>query len=339
MKVVTFGEVMLRIEPEGYYRFVQSDKMTTTFGGAEANVAVSLAHFGADSVYVTKLPAHEIGQCAVNALRRFGVNTSFITRGGNRVGIYFNERGASQRPSKCIYDRVGSAIAESSSDDFDWDRIFEGADWFHLTGITPALGGNLPSICIEACKKAKEKNIPVSIDLNYRSKLWTKEQAKETMEKIAPYAHVCVANEEDAKDVFGIEADDTDIENGKLNKNGYKTVAKKLADKYGFKKVAITLRTSINANINRWTALYYDGADYYFSREHEMMIVDRLGGGDSFCAGLIYSILSGKSSFDAVEFASAASCLKHSVEGDFNMVTAEEVERLAAGNASGRIQR
>lgn len=339
MKVVTFGEVMLRIEPEGYYRFVQSDKMTTTFGGAEANVAVSLANFGMDSVFVTKLPSHEIGQCAVNALRRFGVNTSSISRGGKRVGIYFNERGASQRPSKCIYDRAGSAIAESSPEDFDWDKIFEGADWFHLTGITPALGGNLPSICIEACKKAKEKNIPVSVDLNYRSKLWAKAQAKETMEKIAPYADVCVANEEDAKDVFGIEADDTDIENGKLNKNGYKTVAKKLADKYGFKKVAITLRTSINANINRWTALLYDGEEYYFSREHEMMIVDRLGGGDSFCAGLIYSILNGKSSHDAVEFASAASCLKHSVEGDFNMVSAEEVECLVAGNASGRIQR
>ncbi|MBQ0039572.1 MAG: sugar kinase, partial [Treponema sp.] len=255
MRIVTFGELMLRIEPEGYYRFVQSDKMTTTFGGAEANVAVSLANFGADSVYVTKLPSHEIGQCAVNALRRFGVDTSFITRGGNRVGIYFNERGASQRPSKCIYDRAGSAIAESSSADFDWDKILDGADWFHVTGITPALGGNLPDICIEACRKAREKGVPVSIDLNYRSKLWTKEQAKETMEKIAPYADVCVANEEDAKDVFGIEADDTDIENGKLNKNGYKTVAKKLADKYGFKKVAITLRTSINANINRWTAL------------------------------------------------------------------------------------
>lgn len=339
MKVVTFGEVMLRIEPEGYYRFVQSDKMTTTFGGAEANVAVSLANFGMDSAFVTKLPSHEIGQCAVNALRRFGVNTSSISRGGKRVGIYFNERGASQRPSKCIYDRAGSAIAESSPEDFDWDKIFEGADWFHLTGITPALGGNLPSICIEACKKAKEKNIPVSVDLNYRSKLWAKAQAKETMEKIAPYADVCVANEEDAKDVFGIEADDTDIENGKLNKNGYKTVAKKLADKYGFKKVAITLRTSINANINRWTALLYDGEEYYFSREHEMMIVDRLGGGDSFCAGLIYSILNGKSSHDAVEFASAASCLKHSVEGDFNMVSAEEVECLVAGNASGRIQR
>lgn len=339
MKVVTFGEVMLRIEPEGYYRFVQSDKMTTTFGGAEANVAVSLANFGVDSVYVTKLPSHEIGQCAVNALRRYGVDTSFITRGGNRVGIYFNERGASQRPSKCIYDRTGSSIAESVPSDFDWKRIFEGADWFHVTGITPALGGNLPEICMEACRTAKEMGIPVSIDLNYRSKLWSKDEARTIMEKIAPYADVCVANEEDAKDVFGIEADDTDIENGKLNKNGYKTVAKRLSEKYGFKKVAITLRTSINANINRWSALFYDGQEYYFSREHEMMIVDRLGGGDSFCAGLIYSILSGKDSKDAVEFASAASCLKHSVEGDFNMVSAEEVESLAAGNASGRIQR
>ncbi|MCI5829326.1 MAG: sugar kinase [Treponema sp.] len=339
MKVVTFGEIMLRIEPEGYYRFVQSDKMTTTFGGAEANVAVSLANFGLESVYVTKLPCHEIGQCAVNALRRFGVDTSFVSRGGNRVGIYFNERGASQRPSKCIYDRAGSSIAESKPEDFDWDRIFENADWFHLTGITPALGGALPAICIEACKKAREKNIPVSIDLNYRSKLWSKMQAKETMEKIAPFADVCIANEEDARDVFGIEADDTDVENGKLNKAGYKIVARKLADKYGFKKVAITLRTSINANINLWTALYYDGKEFYFSREHEMNIVDRLGGGDSFCAGLIYSILKEKSSAQTVEFASAASCLKHSIEGDFNMVSAEEVERLASGDASGRILR
>lgn len=339
MKVVTFGEIMLRIEPEGYYRFVQSDKMTTTFGGAEANVAVSLANFGIDSFFVTKLPIHEIGQCAVNYLRRFGVNTSYITRGGSRVGIYFNERGASQRPSKCIYDRSGSSIAQCVATDFDWDKIFEGANWFHLTGITPALGGMLPLICIEACKKAKEKNIPVSIDLNYRSKLWTKEQAKETMEKIAPYADVCIANEEDARDVFNIEADDTDVENGKLNKEGYKTVAKKLVEKYGFKKVAITLRTSINANINRWSALYYDGTEYYFSREHEMIIVDRLGGGDSFCAGLIYSILNGKNAVQTVEFASAASCLKHSVEGDFNMVSAQEVELLASGNATGRIQR
>ncbi len=339
MKIVTFGEIMLRLEPEGYYRFVQVDKMTSTFGGAEANVAISLANFGAESFYVTKLPCHEIGQCAINALRRFGVQTDFIVRGGNRVGIYFNERGASQRPSKCIYDRADSAIALSKKSDFDWNKIFNNADWFHFTGITPALGGELPEICIEACNVAKSKGITISCDLNYRSKLWSKEQAKEVMEKIAPYIDICISNEEDAKDVFGIEANDTDIENGKLNKNGYKTVAQKLADKYGFKKVAITLRTSLNANRNKWAALFYDGKDFFFSHEYDMFIVDRLGGGDSFAAGLIYSILKNESSQRIVEFASAASCLKHSIEGDFNMVSVEEVERLAHGDSSGRILR
>ncbi|MCR5081382.1 MAG: sugar kinase [Treponema sp.] len=339
MKVVTFGELMLRLEPEGYYRFVQVDRMTSTFGGAEANVAISLANFGIDSTYVTKLPSHEIGQSAVNSLRRFGVDTSQIVRGGKRVGIYFNERGASQRPSKCIYDRAGSAIAESLPEDFNWDKIFEGASWYHITGVTPALGGNLPEICIQSCKAAKEKGLTVSLDLNYRSKLWSKEEAKKTMEKIASYVDICIANEDDAKDVFGIEAADTDTENGKLNKEGYKSVARQMVEKYGFKKVAITLRTSINANINKWSALYFDGSDFYFSREHEMFIVDRLGGGDSFCAGLIYSILNKETSPRVVEFASAASCLKHSIEGDFNMVTVEEVERLAHGDASGRIQR
>ncbi len=339
MKVVTFGELMLRLEPEGYYRFVQVDRMTSTFGGAEANVAISLANFGIDSTYVTKLPSHEIGQSAVNSLRRFGVDTSQIVRGGKRVGIYFNERGASQRPSKCIYDRAGSAIAESLTEDFNWDKIFEGASWYHITGVTPALGGNLPEICIQSCKVAKEKGLTVSLDLNYRSKLWSKEEAKKTMEKIASYVDICIANEDDAKDVFGIEAADTDTENGKLNKEGYKSVVRQMVEKYGFKKVAITLRTSINANVNKWSALYFDGSDFYFSREHEMFIVDRLGGGDSFCAGLIYSILNKETSQRVVEFASAASCLKHSIEGDFNMVTVEEVERLAHGDASGRIQR
>lgn len=339
MKVVTFGELMLRLEPEGYYRFVQVDRMTSTFGGAEANVAISLANFGLKSTYVTKLPSHEIGQSAVNSLRRYGVDTSKIVRGGKRVGIYYNERGASQRPSKCIYDRAGSAIAESVPEDFDWDKIFEGASWYHITGVTPALGGKLPEICIQSCKAAKKRGLTVSLDLNYRSKLWTKEEAKNTMEKIASYVDICIANEDDAKDVFGIEAADTDTENGKLNKEGYKSVARQMVEKYGFKKVAITLRTSINANVNRWSALYYDGSDFFFSREHEMFIVDRLGGGDSFCAGLIYSILKNESSQRVVEFASAASCLKHSVEGDFNMVTVEEVERLAHGDASGRIQR
>lgn len=339
MKVVTFGELLLRLEPEGYYRFVQVDKMTSTFGGAEANVAISLANFGMDSTYVTKLPEHEIGQAAVNSLRRFGVDTSKIVRGGSRVGIYFNERGASQRPSKCIYDRAHSSIAESTIQDFDWEKIFEGANWFHITGVTPALGGNLPEICETACAQAKKMGLTVSCDLNYRSKLWTKEQARQVMTRIAKYVDLCISNEEDARDVFGIEADGTDVKGGKLNKNSYMQVASKLKEQFGFSKVAITLRTSINANQNKWAALYFDGTSHHFSREYDMVIVDRLGGGDSFCAGLIYSLLTGKDSQSAVEFASAASCLKHTIEGDFNMVSVSEVERLAQGDISGRILR
>ena len=339
MKVVTFGELMLRLEPAGYYRFVQVDTMTSTFGGAEANVAVSLANYGMNSVYVTKLPKHEIGQSAVNNLRRYGVCTDYIVRGGERLGIYYNERGASQRGSKCIYDRAHSAIAEAKPEDFDWKTILKDCSWFHITGVTPALGGNLPDICLEACKTAKEMGATVSCDLNYRSKLWTKQQAREVMTKICAYVDVCIANEEDAKDVFGIEAKDNDAVGGHLNKEGYFSVAKQLVENIGFKKVAITLRTSINANQNKWAALFYDGTDFFFSKEYEMMIVDRLGGGDSFSAGLIYSILNGKDSQSSLDFAVAASCLKHSIEGDFNMVSVEEVEKLVAGNATGRIQR
>lgn len=339
MKIVTFGELMLRLEPAGYYRFVQVDTMTSTFGGAEANVAVSLANYGMNSVYVTKLPKHEIGQSAVNNLRRYGVCTDYIVRGGERLGIYYNERGASQRGSKCIYDRAHSAIAEAKPEDFDWKTILKDCAWFHITGVTPALGGNLPDICLEACKTAKEMGATVSCDLNYRSKLWTKQQAREVMTKICAYVDVCIANEEDAKDVFGIEAKDNDAAGGKLNKEGYFSVAKQLVENIGFKKVAITLRTSINANQNKWAALFYDGTDFFFSKEYEMMIVDRLGGGDSFSAGLIYSILSGKDSQASLDFAVAASCLKHSIEGDFNMVSVDEVEKLVAGNATGRIQR
>ena len=339
MKIVTFGELMLRLEPAGYYRFVQVDTMTSTFGGAEANVAVSLANYGMNSVYVTKLPKHEIGQSAVNNLRRYGVCTDYIVRGGERLGIYYNERGASQRGSKCIYDRAHSAIAEAKPEDFDWKTILKDCAWFHITGVTPALGGNLPDICLEACKTAKEMGATVSCDLNYRSKLWTKQQAREVMTKICAYVDVCIANEEDAKDVFGIEAKDNDAAGGKLNKEGYFSVAKQLVENIGFKKVAITLRTSINANQNKWAALFYDGTDFFFSKEYEMMIVDRLGGGDSFSAGLIYSILNGKDSQASLDFAVAASCLKHSIEGDFNMVSVDEVEKLVAGNATGRIQR
>ena len=338
-KVVTFGEIMLRLAPNGYYRFFQDNQMQATFGGGEANVAVSLANFGLDSVYVTKLPDHAIGQAAVNSLRYFGVDTSKITRGGDRVGIYYLEKGASQRGSVCIYDRKYSAIQQATIADFDWDNIFEGADWFHFTGITPALGPNLVEICKIACKKAKEKGVKISCDWNYRGKLWTRQEANVAMSELCQYVDVCIANEEDAKDVFGIEAENTDITGGKLNKEGYKSVAKQLADKFGFEKVAITLRSSISANDNDWAAMLYDGNEYCFSKEYHLHIVDRVGGGDSFGAGLIYAILSGKDSKGTIEFAVAASALKHSIEGDVNRVSVKEVEKLAGGDGSGRVQR
>ena len=339
MKVITFGEIMLRLAPEGYYRFVQAEKYLATYGGGEANVAVSLANYGIDAAFVTKLPAHEIGQAGVNALRRFGVDTSFIARGGDRVGIYFVEKGASQRPSKVIYDRAGSSIAQASPADFDWDAIFDGANWFHFTGITPALGDTLAQICLEACKKAKEKNITVSCDLNYRKKLWSREKAGQVMNELCKYVDVCIANEEDASDVFGIKAANTDITAGKVDHEGYKDVAKQLADRFGFQKVANTLRTSISANDNNWAAMLYDGNQYYFSKSYPIHIVDRVGGGDSFGAGLIYSCLNGFAPQETIEFAVAASCLKHAIEGDFNMVSVSEVQNLAGGDASGRVQR
>ena len=339
MRVVTFGEIMLRLAPNGYYRFFQNDQMQATFGGGEANVAVSLANFGLDSAYVTKLPDHAIGQAAVDALRYFGVDTDQIVRGGERVGIYYLEKGASQRGSVCIYDRKYSAIQMAEPTDFDWDAIFEGADWFHFTGITPALGENLVQICKEACEAAKKRGVKISCDLNYRGKLWTREQARAAMTDLCQYVDVCISNEEDAKDVFGIEAENTDIYGGKLNHEGYKSVAKQLADKFGFEKVAITLRSSISASDNDWAAMLYDGEDYYFSKSYRLHIVDRVGGGDSFGAGLIYSLLTGKSSAQAIEFAVAASALKHSIEGDFNRVSVKEVEKLAKGDGSGRVQR
>ncbi|MDD3429964.1 MAG: sugar kinase [Oscillospiraceae bacterium] len=338
-KVVTFGEIMLRLAPEGYYRFTQAEKMGSTYGGGEANVAISLANYGLDAAFVTKLPKHDIGQAAVNSLRKYGVDTSKIVRGGERVGIYYLEKGASQRPSKCIYDRAGSAIATATAADFDWNTIFEGVEWFHFTGITPALGANVVEICREACKAAKAKGITISCDLNYRGKLWTRAEAKAAMSDLCQYVDVCIANEEDAKDVFGIEAENTDIHGGKLNHDGYKSVAKQLADTFNFSKVAITLRSSISANDNDWAAMLYDGNEYYFSKSYHMHIVDRVGGGDSFGGGLIYSCLMGKEPQAALEFAVAASCLKHTIEGDYNMVSVDEVEKLAGGDGSGRVQR
>ena len=338
-KVVTFGEIMLRLAPEGYLRFVQSGKYEATYGGAEANVAVSLAGFGVHAAFVTKLPAHEIGQAAVNSLRQFGVDTSEIVRGGDRVGIYYCEKGASQRPSKVIYDRAHSAIAEAQEADFDWNKIFNGADWFHFTGITPALSDSVAAICLKAVKAAKKLGLTVSCDLNFRKKLWNREKACKVMSELCGYVDYCIANEEDAKDVFGIEAKGSDIQGGTLVKQNYVDVAEQLTERFGFKGVAITLRESISANDNRWSAMLYTGGKAYFSKQYAVHIVDRVGGGDSFGAGLIYALRKGKTHEEVVEFAVAASCLKHSIEGDYNLISVEEAEALAKGNASGRVQR
>ena len=341
MKVVTFGELMLRLAPEGYLRFIQSNKFEATFGGAEANVAVSLANYNQEVSFVSKLPNNEIGQMAINSLRQYGVNTSHIIRGGDRVGIYYCEKGASQRPSKVIYDRTYSSIALAKKEDFDWDKIFEDADWFHFTGITPALSKEVAEITLEACKAAKEKGIVVSCDLNFRKKLWSNKEANETMSKLCKYVDICIANEEDAKDVFAIEAKDTDINTGKLNKEGYVSVAKQLSQRFNFKYVAITLRESISANDNNWSAMLYNAKEgkAYFSKKYAIHIVDRVGGGDSFGAGLIYALRNSYKDQDAIEFAVAASCLKHSIEGDYNLVSLEEVKALANGDASGRVKR
>lgn len=338
-KVVTFGEIMLRLNPKGYLRFLQADSFEASYAGGEANVAVSLANYGLDSVFVSKVPAHDIGQCAVNVLRQYGVDTRYILRGGDRLGLYYVEKGASQRASKVIYDRAGSAIAASKSGEYPWDEIFEGADWFHWTGITPALGGDLPQICLEACQSAKAHGLKISCDLNYRKKLWTNRQANITMSKLMPYVDVCIANEEDAKDVFGIEARNSDITGGSLDREGYAAVAGEIHRRFGCEKVAITLRTSISASDNDWAALLYCGERAYFSPTYRIHIVDRVGGGDSFGGGLIYALLREKDPQAAIDFAVAASCLKHSIEHDFNLVTVDEVEALVNGNGSGRVQR
>ena len=338
-KVITMGEIMLRLSPTGFSRFVQADALELVFGGAEANVAVSLANFGMQSSYITKLPAHEIGQAAVNSLRRYGVDVSGIIRGGKRVGIYFLEKGASQRASKVIYDRANSAIAEASPSDFNWKEIFKGASWFHFTGITPALSKNAAEICLEACKTARSMGITVSCDLNYRKKLWTPDEAKETMSSICEFVDICISNEEDAEKVFGITSKNTVVSSGKLNEKGYKEVAAKLCKKFGFQKVGITLRESTSASENNWSAMLYTKGKAYFSKKYTMQVVDRLGGGDSFAAALICAELKGFKPQKQIDFASAASCLKHSINGDFNQVSFDEVLTLAQGDASGRVQR
>jgi 2-dehydro-3-deoxygluconokinase len=338
-KVVTFGELMLRYAPPGYLRFLQAKQFQVTCGGAEANVAADLASLGLDATFVSKLPAHEIGQLVVNSLRELGVDTSYILRGGSRVGVYYCEKGASQRPSKVIYDRTDSAIAQAQPGEFPWAEIFADAAWFHFTGITPALSDSCAALCEEAVRAAHAAGVPVSCDINYRKNLWSREKAGSVMGRLLPFADVCIANEEDAADVFGIHAASSNINAGKLSKEGYAQVAQQLSARFGCKTVAITLRQSISASDNIWSAMLYTAGESYFSKEYPVRIVDRVGGGDSFGAGLIYAMLQEQNTQEQLEFAVAASCLKHSIEGDFNLVSEKEVRHLMGGDASGRVQR
>ena len=321
--------------------FYQAEKFEASYAGGEANVAVSLANYGIESSFVTKLPDNPLGECARNAVRHFGVDTKDIVWGGKRLGLYFVEKGASQRPSRVVYDRADSSIATAKREDFDWAKIFDGAEWFHFTGITPALGGELPQICLDALEYCRANNITVSCDLNYRGKLWTKQEAGRVMAELVPYVDVLIANEADAADVFGIVGEGSDVESGKLNKEGYVSVAEQLVERFGVKKVAITLRTSLSAFDNLWAGMLYDAAtkNACFSTEYKVHIVDRVGGGDSFGGGLIYALIAGKDTQGAIDFAVAASCLKHSIEHDFNLVKVKDVEALAAGNGTGRVQR
>lgn len=341
-RVVTFGEIMLRLSTPGFSRFVQSQSFDATFGGGEANVAVSLANYGLESCFVTKLPKHEIGQSAVNHLRRFGVRTDYISRGGERIGIYFLESGASQRASKVIYDRAYSAISEIKPGDVDWGKVFEGADWFHWTGITPAIGKNAREVLKTACESAKANGVKISCDLNFRKKMWSEKEAQSVMIPLMEFVDVCIANEEDAEKSLGEKAGETKIESAEIDEQGYYKMAAHLLTKYNFESVAITLRESFSASRNGWSAMLAnkkDSKDGYRSKKYDIQIVDRVGGGDAFAGGLIYGLLTKENSKDALEFAVAASCLKQTIPGDFNFVSSDEVEKLAKGSGSGRVER
>lgn len=338
-KFVCFGEIMARLNPVGNLRLVQAEMLEISYAGGEANVAVSLANYGKDAGFVTKLPANDLAKAAMRKLRSYGVDVNDIVTGGERMGVYFVEKGASQRASKVLYDRKNSAIADAEITDFDWDKIFADTRWFHFTGITPALSDKAAAICMEALKKAKGKGIIVSCDLNYRNKLWTSEKAGRVMGELMPYVDVAIANEEDCEKVFGIKASGTDLTGGKLSKDGYSEVARTLSEHFGVPTVAITLRGSISASDNKWAGMLYTGGQSYFSKEYLIHIVDRVGGGDSFGGGLIYALSEGYEPQKAIEFAVAASCLKHTIEHDFNEVTVDEVEKLMNGDGSGRVQR
>lgn len=339
MKIVCLGEIMARLNPEGYLRFIQSKRLEISYAGGEANVAVSLANYGKDVHFVTKLPSNDLAKAAVMSLKSHDVDVSDIVYGGERLGIYFVEKGASQRPSKVIYDRKNSSIATAEEKDFDWERILKGAEWFHFTGITPALGENVANICKIACETAKKMGVTVSCDLNYRKNLWSSKKAGEVMGQLMQYVDLCIANEEDAEMVFDIKANDNDITGGKLSMAGYERVAKTLSQRFNIDKVAITLRGSISANDNNWAGMLYTDGKCYFSKNYLIHIVDRVGGGDSFGGGLIYALTEGYTPQSSIDYAVAASCLKHTIEQDFNLVTVEEVKKLMMGDGSGRVQR
>ncbi|WP_461205414.1 PfkB family carbohydrate kinase [Clostridium sp. DL1XJH146] len=338
-KVVTLGEIMLRLTTPNFQRFVQAEKFDVVYGGGEANVAVALSNYGLDAHFVSKLPDNAIGQSALNSLRKFGVQTDYIARGGERLGIYFLEIGASMRPSKVVYDRAHSAIAEATIADFDFDAIFEDAEWFHFSGITPAISDAAAKVTEEALKAAKRHNVTVSVDLNFRKKLWTPEKAQSVMRPLMEYVDVCIGNEEDAEKVLGFKPGDTDVTAGSLELDGYKKIFKEMKEQFGFKYVTSTLRESYSASDNGWSALIYDGNDFYHSKHYDIRLIDRVGGGDSFASGLIYGLMMLDNKEDALEFAVAASALKQTIPGDCNLVTVDEVNTLKDGDASGRVQR
>ena len=330
---------MLRLSTPGSKRFVQSDGFDVNYGGGEANVVVSLQNYGNEAFFVSKIPAHEIGQAAINSLRRFGVHTRYVARGGSRLGIYYLETGSSLRPSKVIYDRKHSSISEATPDDFDFDTIFAGADWFHWSGITPALSASTAECIRQACIAAKKAGVTISCDLNYRNKLWTAKEAQNVMCPLMQYVDVCIGNEEDAEKCLGFRPD-ADVENGKTEAEGYKHIFQDMLKTFGFKYVVGTLRESFSASHNGWKAMIYDGNEFYVSRRYEISpIVDRVGGGDSFSAGLIHGLANGKPMQWSLEFAVAASALKHTIPGDVNVVSISEVESLMNGNGNGRVER
>jgi 2-dehydro-3-deoxygluconokinase len=340
-KTVTFGELLLRLSAPGNERLFQSPVLNATFGGGEANVAVSLAHFGIDSHFVTRLPANPVGEAALRALRAEGVDVGAVQRGGSRIGTYFSETGASQRPSLVVYDRAHSAVSEIDPSAFRWGELLRGASWFHTTGITTALGKTAAECARRAMSAAREVGATVSFDLNYRRKLWTEEEARETVRPLLRHVHVLIANEEDLQTMLGVSVAHTDVGRGRLDPAAYRVTAERVVAEHGVAKVAITLRESISASENGWSALLYDGSSETLSPapRYLLRLVDRVGGGDSFAAGLIFAILDGRAPEAALRFAVAASALKQTIPGDFNRVSVAEVERLAKGDASGRVLR